>query len=342
MWMREPAPTPDIDDVATWVGRLAAATWPGCELGLVRQLLGGAPTLTYAAEITSNETVRTVVAKLTPPGAPPAGKRDAFRQTAALTACAHAPGLAVPLVLARSAATTTAPAMCLMSFLPGSASEPNIDVVSLAEPAVVARRGLAAATALAALQRVDVTALVRAGDWPVPLPAEVVRWGVHLGAIDPVLGRGYERLHDLLMASIPRPLPPVLAHGDYRLGNMLCDGDEITALIDWKFWAIGDPRLDLAWFLLSADPAHPLAQPGRSGLPTPEELLDRYTQERGRPVADLRWFGALVRYKQAAAAAQILLECRRHNQPCTIPSVEELIPGLLAAARDYLGTPARR
>ena len=59
---------------------------------------------------------------------------------------------------------------------------------------------------------------------------------------------------------MPEALPHGICHGDYRLGNMLCDGAEVSALIDWEIWSLSDPRLDLAWFLFFTEEAkHPMA-----------------------------------------------------------------------------------
>ena len=45
----------------------------------------------------------------------------------------------------------------------------------------------------------------------------------------------------------PRPLPLVLAHGDFNPANFLYEGGKVTALIDWENARIGDPREDLGW-----------------------------------------------------------------------------------------------
>lgn len=39
----------------------------------------------------------------------------------------------------------------------------------------------------------------------------------------------------------------VLVHGDFRTGNFLIDGQEVTALLDWEFAHYGDRHQDLAW-----------------------------------------------------------------------------------------------
>jgi aminoglycoside phosphotransferase (APT) family kinase protein len=38
-----------------------------------------------------------------------------------------------------------------------------------------------------------------------------------------------------------------LVHGDFRLGNFLYEGEEVTALLDWEMAHLGDPVEDLAW-----------------------------------------------------------------------------------------------
>ncbi len=47
---------------------------------------------------------------------------------------------------------------------------------------------------------------------------------------------------------------PAVVHGDFRLGNLLAVDERITAVIDWEIWSVGDPRIDLGWFLVNADP----------------------------------------------------------------------------------------
>lgn len=47
---------------------------------------------------------------------------------------------------------------------------------------------------------------------------------------------------------LPSPAdPPVLVHGDFRMGNMLADADGLTAVLDWELAHLGDPHEDLAY-----------------------------------------------------------------------------------------------
>ena len=54
--------------------------------------------------------------------------------------------------------------------------------------------------------------------------------------------------------------PPVLSHGDYRIGNLAFQGDELVAVLDWERAAVGPPLLDLGFF------CHPLSRRRRPEL----------------------------------------------------------------------------
>jgi aminoglycoside phosphotransferase (APT) family kinase protein len=46
----------------------------------------------------------------------------------------------------------------------------------------------------------------------------------------------------------PAPLPSVLCHRDFRTGNYMLQGAELTAILDWEFAGWGDPDEDIGWF----------------------------------------------------------------------------------------------
>lgn len=46
---------------------------------------------------------------------------------------------------------------------------------------------------------------------------------------------------------LPEPAEPHLLHGDFRMGNLMIDGDGIAAILDWELAHIGDPAQDLAY-----------------------------------------------------------------------------------------------
>src|SRR6266851_2970936 len=51
-----------------------------------------------------------------------------------------------------------------------------------------------------------------------------------------------------LETHLPEPAAPVLCHRDFRTGNYMLDGAELTAILDWEFAGWGDPDEDIGWF----------------------------------------------------------------------------------------------
>jgi len=50
---------------------------------------------------------------------------------------------------------------------------------------------------------------------------------------------------------LPEPAAPVLVHGDYRMGNVMVDGDGLAAVLDWELAHRGDAHEDLAFGCMS-------------------------------------------------------------------------------------------
>jgi len=46
---------------------------------------------------------------------------------------------------------------------------------------------------------------------------------------------------------LPEPAMPVLVHGDYRMGNVMVDGEGLAAVLDWELAHRGDAHEDLAF-----------------------------------------------------------------------------------------------
>ncbi len=88
----------------------------------------------------------------------------------------------------------------------------------------------------------------------------------------------------------PAASPPVLVHGDFRLGNLIVGSEGLRAVLDWELAHLGDPAEDLGWLCVKA---------WRFGSPLPvggvgtyDELLDAYAAAGGVAVdrATLRWW----------------------------------------------------
>ncbi len=51
---------------------------------------------------------------------------------------------------------------------------------------------------------------------------------------------------------LPDTAPPVLVHGDFRMGNLMVGDDGLAAVLDWELAHIGDAHEDLAWGCINA------------------------------------------------------------------------------------------
>ena len=135
-----------------------------------------------------------------------------------------------------------------------------------------------------------------------------------------------------LRARRPRPLPDIVTHGDFRIGNVAVSERGLESLLDWEFAHLGDPREDLAWPLLRAwrFGADHLRL---GGIGRVEPYLERYLALTGREVAveELLWWEVLGNVKWAVGA---LTQSRRHLSGRQ-RSVELAILGRLAAEMEY-------
>ena len=97
-------------------------------------------------------------------------------------------------------------------------------------------------------------------------------------------------LIDWLPAHIPGDDSVSIAHGDYRLDNMVFHPTEprVIGLLDWELSTLGHPLADLAYYCMifyMDSPYHPSIGPlagGDSGLPTADEYVAMYCERTGR------------------------------------------------------------
>lgn len=295
------------------------AAFPGAPVGPLEPLAGGHSGLTYAVQVGD----RRHVVKAVPPAERPVGRNDMLRQARVLRALAGTP-VPVPAVVAVDEA---APAWFAMEFVEGAAVEPVLDEHEL-PGAQAAARMLEVARVLRRLHELPAAELPLDGPAPRDAAAEVAQWSRTMRAVPEELRPGSERLLQRLAETVPAGLPPVLVHGDFRLGNVLCQGEQAVAVVDWEIWSLGDPRTDLGWFLLFADHRN-FPRLGRpvAGLPAERDLVDAYLDGAAPPPA-LAWFGALCRMKMAAVMGHNL---RRHREGRIHDPEQERLPPTIAA-----------
>jgi aminoglycoside phosphotransferase (APT) family kinase protein len=130
----------------------------------------------------------------------------------------------------------------------------------------------------------------------------------------------------------PEPLPDVVTHGDFRIGNVVVSEDGLVSLLDWEFAHLSDPREDLAWPIVrawrfGADDKR-LGGVGELGA-----YLRRYAELTGRQVGEeeLYWWEVLGNLKWAVGC---LNQSRRHLRGLD-RSVEYAVLGRMAAEMEY-------
>lgn len=94
-----------------------------------------------------------------------------------------------------------------------------------------------------------------------------------------------------LEQQLPEPLPSVVLHGDFRIGNLLVTPAGLSGVLDWEFAHVGDPAEDLAWPLVrdwrfGNDHLHV------GGVGTLDDFLAAYQAAGGAaiPRERLRWW----------------------------------------------------
>jgi len=293
---------------------------PGALVRGVSPLTGGTSSLTFLVDLAGVDAGETpVVLKVAPPGLAPLRNRDVLRQ-ARLQKAVQGAGrpLAPDVLFSDPGDPPQVPPFMAMNLVPGDCVEPVLtDAAQRPGPDQVRARFFDAVQVLAQLHEIS-PAAVGLGDEPVVgLVEEVDRWTRAFVTLPGNMAGDYQRAAEALRANMPAPLPAAVNHGDFRLGNTLCEGSRINAVIDWEIWSVGDPRIDLAWLTFFTDDAgHPAVAPGTvAGTPAGREIVRAYEDALGRPVPELGWFDALTRYKEAGVTGLLLKRAMKLGRP---------------------------
>lgn len=291
-----------------FAARVARAAGPAVTVTAVEVMPGGHSGLTHRVALDGLAGHPEVVVKSTPPGRRAVGRHDVLRQARIMRALADVPGVPVPEVCFADDAD---PPLFAASLAPGVAVDPVIDQDATPVAAdEVAARWDAAIGVVAALHDAGVDAL-RLGDEPPRDPGEELEiWEGTMRAARFEEDHLAARLSGAMRADVPALHETAVVHGDFRLGNILFEAAAPRAVIDWEIWSVGDPAVDLAWFVQFTE-AGSFPGVGRAvdGTPTIDQVLARYASLRGTARDDLPWFVALGCFKLAAIQAH---NRRRH------------------------------
>ncbi len=179
---------------------------------------------------------------------------------------------------------------------------------------------------LARLHQVDFRA-VGLGDYGRPegyVARQVARWTKQYKAAEMEPIPAMDHLMEWLANHIPAQDETAIAHGDFRLGNLILHPTEprVVAVLDWELSTLGHPVADLAWNCLSyhypAEVADAGSFAGRDlkelGIPTEEEYLAAYCGRTGRAkIENWNFFVAFAFFRGAAIAQGIAMRAKMGN-----------------------------
>lgn len=153
-----------------------------------------------------------------------------------------------------------------------------------------------------------------------------------------------ERLISFLPETIPEQSRTSIVHGDYRIDNVMYDGDgSLTAVLDWELATLGDPVADFSYlamqWMMPADGGSGLGGLNLAdlGIPTLEEIVERYNERSGVPVAaQLDWYFAYNLFRLAGIVQgikrRVIDGTASHAQAA---EMAKRVPMLASAAWDF-------
>jgi aminoglycoside phosphotransferase (APT) family kinase protein len=117
---------------------------------------------------------------------------------------------------------------------------------------------------------------------------------------------------DWLERNMPTGEPEGLCWGDARIGNQIFQDFEVAALLDWEMATIGNPVLDLAWWLfvdevnMQGNGIPGMARPRLAGLPSHDATVARWEELLGRKAREIDYYKIFAGFRFAVVMIRIM------------------------------------
>jgi len=94
----------------------------------------------------------------------------------------------------------------------------------------------------------------------------------------------------------PKLYEPILVHGDSQIANVMFDGGEIAAVLDWELSYLGHVETDFAFLCWQTRSLQEMDK-RVDGIPTDEEYMSAFESESGSPLQAIEFFQVFILVK---------------------------------------------
>ncbi|WP_284126359.1 phosphotransferase family protein [Parerythrobacter aestuarii] len=205
-----------------------------------------------------------------------AGRPFGHDVEAAVIRAAHGKGVTAPEVVVELVPDDGIGSGFVMRALPGT-PDPRA-ILAMEDPDQLLREVAADLARIHSLKPADLPDVIPTMDYAEGV-AGLREQFEEAGGDRPIIALGLKWLMD----NLPVPVEPVLNHGDYRLGNILCKDSHLTGVLDWELVHFGDRHEDLAFGCMAVWRFSRYDRPAL-GLGSLEDYFAAYEAAGGAPV----------------------------------------------------------
>lgn len=104
----------------------------------------------------------------------------------------------------------------------------------------------------------------------------------------------------------PEAAPMALLWGDSRIGNMIFDDFSCVAVLDWEMTCLGQPEMDLGWWLyFDRQFTETINLERPAGFPSREDTIARYGKLLGREMENVEYYEVFAGFRFALVLARL-------------------------------------